>query len=99
MFFILLYSIFVVFSSNKSFNIKNCVFWVSSKLILCSVSDQTFCFCECDIRRCDPVSKFVCDNFYSTTLENSNTRISCSKIDTNNGTHVFFFSCHKGQTT
>ena len=50
--FVLLDCTVIKFSSNQPLCIKYCVVWIHSNLILCSITYQPFCVCECNIAWC-----------------------------------------------
>mmetsp|Transcript_68174 Transcript_68174/g.112146 ORF Transcript_68174/g.112146 Transcript_68174/m.112146 type:complete len:292 (+) Transcript_68174:498-1373(+) len=90
---ILLNRFIVPCSTNQAFGIKNSVFWIRGQLILCSITNQSFSFwSESHVRWSDSVSLVVCDDFNSSILENTNTRIRRSKIDTDYSSYIFFIS-------
>ena len=71
---ILLYTLVVPCSSNHSFNIKNSIFWVGCKLVLCGIANQTFAFsCKCYIGRSNTVSLVVGYYLDSSIFEHTDT--------------------------
>mmetsp|Transcript_13694 Transcript_13694/g.18984 ORF Transcript_13694/g.18984 Transcript_13694/m.18984 type:complete len:86 (-) Transcript_13694:80-337(-) len=71
------------FSSNESLGIKNSIFWVHGNLILSCISNQSFVISEGHIRWSGSVSLVIGNDFNSIILPDSDTAVSCSKIDSN----------------
>mmetsp|Transcript_1021 Transcript_1021/g.1515 ORF Transcript_1021/g.1515 Transcript_1021/m.1515 type:complete len:255 (-) Transcript_1021:40-804(-) len=81
-----------IIPSNETLDIKDGVFGVDSGLILGGISGETVTVVhECNIGGSDAVSLVVGDNLDAAVLEHSDTGVSRSEIDTNYGSHFFFF--------
>merc|ERR1719300_133942 len=68
----------VELASNEPFCVKNCVFWVSRTLILCSLSDESFGFGETDVTRGGSFTHIVCNDIDALISPNADTGVSCS---------------------
>ena len=67
---------------------------VFGSLVFGRVSYESFCFSECDIRWSGSVSLIISDDLNSVVLPDSNTRVSCTKIDSDgfgSAAHLFCF--------
>mmetsp|Transcript_15901 Transcript_15901/g.17744 ORF Transcript_15901/g.17744 Transcript_15901/m.17744 type:complete len:210 (-) Transcript_15901:75-704(-) len=73
------------FTADESFCIKDGVLGVSSNLIFCRITDQTFFVRKGDIRRSSTVALVIGDNLDFVVLQNSNTRIGSTQIYSNSG--------------
>jgi len=71
------------FSADQSFRIENCVVRVLGVLVFGCITDQSFSFCKCDVRRCGSVSLIICNNLNSVILPDPDTGVSRSKINSN----------------
>jgi len=83
----------VKLTSNKSLNDIDGSIDVLRGLVLGSFSDKTLFISEGDVRGGDSVSELILDDLNSSVLENTDTRVSSSEIDTNDGAidFVLFF--------
>mmetsp|Transcript_28186 Transcript_28186/g.60463 ORF Transcript_28186/g.60463 Transcript_28186/m.60463 type:complete len:273 (-) Transcript_28186:55-873(-) len=80
------------FASDQTLDIKDGVFGVDGGLIFGGISDKTFGVVqEGNVGRSDTVTLVIGDNFDTSVLKDSNTRVGGSKIDTNDGSHGFLF--------
>lgn len=78
---IMLNTLVVPSSTNHSFDVKDCVFWVWGKLVLGGISYQSFIvLSEGYVWWGDTVSLVICDNFYSSIFEHTNTKIQINRI-------------------
>ena len=60
---------------------ENCIWGIESDLVLRRVANESFRFSEGDITRSCSISLIISDYFNLPVLENTNTRIGSSKID------------------
>ena len=73
--YIVLNSAICPFTTNHSLGIEDSVLRIGGQLIFGSISNETFTFsCECDIWGSDTVSLIICNDFYPTIFEYTNTR-------------------------
>mmetsp|Transcript_8759 Transcript_8759/g.11625 ORF Transcript_8759/g.11625 Transcript_8759/m.11625 type:complete len:260 (-) Transcript_8759:61-840(-) len=90
-FLVRLHRLIIILSTNQSLNVKNCLFGVNGGLIFCGISYQTIAIIhKGNVRRSDTVTLVVRNNLYTTVFEHADTRVGCSKINTNYGSHLRF---------
>ena len=70
-------------TTDKTFRTKYTVLRVHCNLIFGSIANQPFRVGESDVGWSCSVTLIVCNDFNTIILPNSNTAVSCSKIDTN----------------
>lgn len=76
-------------SADESLGIEDSVGWVGSKLVLGGVTDKSLTLgSEGNIRRSNSVTLIVGNNFDSASLEDTDAGVSCSQIDTDDGSDV-----------
>jgi len=92
-------SYYIGFSNWKGKLTKYCVGWVHRYLVLGSITDETFGIRECYIARRGPISLIVGNDFNFAVLENSDTGIGSSQINSNSktslGGHCVFLALQK----
>merc|ERR1711963_1244228 len=78
---IFLHGFIIKLPPNQTFCIKYCVCWIQSDLILGSIAYKPFGIGECYVGRSCSVSLVIGNNFHLSVLENANTRVCGTQID------------------
>jgi len=72
----------VKLTTDQTLSIEDGVFWITSGLVLGSITDKTFGIGESNVRRSGTVTLIVCNDFDSITFHNTDTGVSRTEIDT-----------------
>jgi len=81
----------VELATNKSLDDVNGSFGVVRGLVLGRLSNETLLISEGNVRGSDSVSELILDDLNTSVLENTDTRVGSSEIDTNDGAIDFVF--------
>ena len=84
-----------VVPSDQALHIKDSIFWVDRGLILGSVSNKVVARIEeCYVGGCDTVTSVVGNEFDTAVFEYSDAGVGCSKVDSDDSSHLGFFLRH-----
>jgi len=82
---VLLHGLLIESSTNESLHIEHSVLGIQSRLILCSVTNESAFLVECHVGGCGSVTLIIGDDLNSANLVHSHTRVGGAEIDANCG--------------
>lgn len=93
-FFVSLNGFVRIISTDDALDVENGIFRIYGCLVLGSVTNKSLSiFCESNIRGGDVVSLVICNDFDLTVLEDANTRVSGTQIDSDNWPTTNILGC------
>ena len=80
---------FGIFSSDESLHFIDYIFWFEDCFSFCKISYQKFITFDIDNRRGCSFSLCICNHFWFTTQEVGDTRVSCTKVNSDYFSHLY----------